>query len=370
MYSDVNMVVIGTDPCSCRGGIAYALPGYFKALASVGLSFFFVPTHRANVFGGRWRFWLTAFFKLFKHVLISRVQNKKTVAYIHVGGGIPSLLRKTAISMFIKCLGVPIVLQLHGPEVSTYLSSQLGRSLFKLAILPASSLCVLTPWWKRLLKNNGIRKPVFTIPNPLSDFIESVAMEPLKGPSKNHNDIKIVAMARIEEGKGIDVIIEAIPFLPENVLVYIAGTGSLLQALKDRVVDLGVQERVDFKGWVDGTEKETLLREADIFCLPTRNDSFGMGFIEAMAHGMPVIALDWGPISDVVPQGVCGILLEDENPRILASTIASLASDKALRYEFGSNGKRWVLEEFGAKAVGEKIRNVVKSITKMNDRKY
>jgi glycosyltransferase involved in cell wall biosynthesis len=169
-------------------------------------------------------------------------------------------------------------------------------------------------------------------------------------------------MARIEPGKGVDLVVEAIPFLPETVKVIVAGDGSHLKMLEQRSAELCVANKIIFTGWVSGNEKQQLIDEADIFCLPSSYDSFGMGFIEAMANGLPVVALDWGPISDVVVHRRSGYLIKEPNPEHLAMALGKLM-DPANRAQMGKEAQKWVLEQFSSQAVGEKLRNMLASVS-------
>jgi len=162
-------------------------------------------------------------------------------------------------------------------------------------------------------------------------------------------------MSRLEPGKGVDLLVETIPLLPDSVSVVVAGDGTQLTKLKKRVVELGIERRVRFLGWVQREDKFRLLREADIFCLPSSYDSFGMGFVEAMAHGLPVVALDWGPIRDVVPDGECGFLVKQATRECLAQAIMKLADNTELRKTMGANGKQWVVEQFSVDKIGKKL---------------
>ncbi|WP_305046419.1 glycosyltransferase family 4 protein [Geoalkalibacter sp.] len=361
MIEKFHLIVLGTDPSSRSGGIANALYGYFNALQQSELCFDFVATHHAYSSGGKYRHWLVSFFEIFKLLRKGRRAGKYVVAYIHVGGGIPSFVRKSILAFFIRILGAPVVMQLHGLEVATYMASLYWRLFFRIATGPANVLCVLTPWWKNLLDNSGIKKTIHIVPNPLDEEWEAIAQQPISR-SSNKNEITVLSVARVEPGKGVDLLVEAIPYLPDFVKVVVAGDGALLQGINNRVVALGVERQVSFLGWVGLEEKLRLMREADIFCLPSSYDSFGMGFVEAMAHALPVVALDWGPIHDVVPDGKCGILIKKPDPKLLADAIARLAGDYELRAGFGKNGQAWVLEQFGSEVVGAKIRTVMEAI--------
>lgn len=356
-----TIIFFGTNPLSGTGGIACSASGYCYAACSAGFSCKYISTHHATKWGGKWRFWLNAFLLFLYYKIKLASPADKIVVYLHVGGGIPSFFRKSILASFIRMFGSPVVMQLHGLEVAAYMSSPFRRLFFRIATSPANALCVLTPWWKNLLVTSRIKKTIHIVPNPLDETWEAIARQPTFR-SNYISEITVLSVTRVEPGKGLDLLVEAIPYLPDFVNVVVAGDGSLLQDIKNRVVDLGVERRVSFLGWVGLEEKLRLMREADIFCLPSSYDSFGMGFVEAMAHALPVVALDWGPIHDVVPDGKCGILIKQPDPKLLADAIARLAGDYELRARFGKNGQAWVLEQFGSEVVGAKIRTVMEAI--------
>ncbi|HET8817579.1 MAG TPA: glycosyltransferase family 4 protein, partial [Pseudidiomarina sp.] len=103
--------------------------------------------------------------------------------------------------------------------------------------------------------------------------------------------------------------------------------------------------RVTFVGWVDYDDKITLLRQCDVFCLPSRYDSFGMGFIEAMAAGLPVVAYDLPAIRSVVQHERTGYLLSTLTAEHVATALQQ-AYEHKLR--LGSHGKEHVRQEFTA----------------------
>lgn len=357
----LHIILLGTCPSSQCGGIANALPGYLSALKSSGLSFDFVPTHHATKWGGKLRFCIAAFFIFIKLKVKCILKSNKVIVYEHVGGGVPSFIRKSFLAFFARSIGTPVVMQLHGLEVAEYVASPYWRLFFRIATSPANALCVLTPWWESLLFTSGIKKMIHIVPNSLDEQWEGIARQTFVRPNNRH-EIMVLSVTRVESGKGVDLLVEALPYLPNFVKVVVAGDGSLLQTIKNRVVALGVERRVSFRGWVGLEEKLSLMREADIFCLPSSYDSFGMGFVEAMAHALPVVALDWGPIHDVVPDGKCGVLIRQADPKLLADVIARLADDYEFRTRLGKNGQDWVLEQFGSESVGTKICKMMEGI--------
>jgi glycosyltransferase involved in cell wall biosynthesis len=134
-------------------------------------------------------------------------------------------------------------------------------------------------------------------------------------------------MTRLVEGKGIDTAIRALSLLDARYSLTVAGTGPMENRLRELAEELSLGERVKFVGWVEYEQKLDLLDEADVFCLPSRNDSFGMVYLEAMAAGVPIVALNHGPIPDVVRDGKDGVLIKDDAPLTVADGIRIATSN-------------------------------------------
>lgn len=350
------VIITGTDPESRKGGIGFAMPGYLAALRSKGITYESIPTYHPATKGGKWWLLLTALPKLVTQILTTKKKIHPVVVYSHAGAGI-SLLREGAVLHVARLFGAKTALQLHSIDIDGYLRNRLKSRLFKMVISGADTLCVLTPWWKKLLKQSGIKKNIAIIPNPLTPTWEQKAIDAEKF-DKDAGELTVLSMTRIEPGKGVDLIVDAMQFVPDGVHLVIAGDGKQLESLKIRANDHGLTEKIHFTGWVTGDKKQQLLESTDIFCLPTTYDSFGMGFLEAMANGIPVIALDWGPISDVISDKRSGLLVKQADAQLLADAIEAMMDDTQ-RKRMGNEARKWVLEQFSSDIVGNKIRNMM-----------
>jgi len=89
-----------------------------------------------------------------------------------------------------------------------------------------------------------------------------------------------------------------------------------------------------------------LYRDADIFVLPTRADTYSMVALEAMAMGLPVITTNIGGIGDIVVEGETGFSIPPGDPGVLRDRLRRLTSDRALRIRMGMNGRRRIEERF------------------------
>lgn len=356
---DVCLLAYGTDSGSGGGGIAVALEGVFRALKSAGISYRFIITHSAETLSGRWWPWCRSFGSSWQWVRIARRENKQPIAYIHMGGGFASTLRKTLLASFLRCARVPVIMQLHGLEVADYLSNPFSSRLFRLCLRAASSVAVLTPWWAELLRGSGYTKPIHVIPNVLPLACEEMArLSPQVrqgGP-----EVRILAMSRMVPGKGFGALLDSLPFVSVPVRLIFAGSGPKERELREQVDALDLAGRVEFLGWVREERKPEIFEAADVFCLPSKYDSFGMGYIEAMAYGLPVIALRGGAVADVVLDRETGLLVEPDDPHALAQAIETLAIDPQKRARMGARAKSHVLERYSAERVSILLWEAIK----------
>jgi glycosyltransferase involved in cell wall biosynthesis len=110
---------------------------------------------------------------------------------------------------------------------------------------------------------------------------------------------------------------------------------------KKLMADGAVASCVNYVGFVQGKEKEHLLRSADIFCFPTfyPNENQPVNLIEAMAFGLPVLTTRWRSLPEVFPEGYSGVV-DVRSPEQIASGLMELLT------EDGENLRRLFLKNF------------------------
>lgn len=358
-----SVILLGTEPENPQGGIAMAMAGYIQALSKEGLLYRLIPSYSRKSIGGKF---LLAI-KAIPEILISIKKIKKNgmspVVYSHAGG-LPSLVREWILLYLAYAAGAKTMLHLHSISVDDYLRNRFKCFLFRISLLSVDIVCVLTPWWMHRLKLAGIRKQMVVIPNPLPSELEKIAKQIKRKDNvlrDNCKELTVLCMTRLVSGKGVDIAIEAMSYLQQSIKLVVAGDGPERSNFERLARKLGKQDQIHFVGWVSGNKKNRLLETANIFCLPSSYDSFGMGLVEAMSHGMPVVALRWGGIPDMLKNGETGILVDEQDGRQVANAIKRLADDN-IRYKMGGAGKKWVLENYSAAIVGKKLRRVIEQI--------
>ncbi len=297
-----KLIIVGTKADVGKGGISTALTGYIDGLTHHDIEYQFVVSHDGD--RNTLVVWVLALVQMLKLAIKYRTN---AVFWFHCGPWL-SLVRKFTLAIVPRMLGATTVGHIHSPTFNQYINGNVFmRAFVSLVLSPYKTLVALTPWWRTLLHDKGIKKNIIVSPNPNSAHSCSVAQNFLEQPKSvpNHlSPVNILTMARMVEGKGIEVMIEAMSSLPQHYRLTIAGDGNKLTTFKALAQQSKAKERIHFTGWVNGERKDQLLREATLFALPSTYDSFGMVFIEAMAYDLPVLAYGWGPINDVVTDDV------------------------------------------------------------------
>ncbi|MFN3648012.1 MAG: glycosyltransferase family 4 protein [Armatimonadota bacterium] len=139
--------------------------------------------------------------------------------------------------------------------------------------------------------------------------------------------LRLIIAARQDPGKGTDLVIRALPEIARSfpkVTFDVVGDGSGLSDLGELAKQLGVAERVRFHGRLDQLSVLARLKEADLFCFPTRSEGFPKAVLEALACGLPVVTTPVSVLPLLIGTG-CGKLVEP-TPAGVAEGILGCAS--------------------------------------------
>jgi glycosyltransferase involved in cell wall biosynthesis len=159
------------------------------------------------------------------------------------------------------------------------------------------------------------------------------------------DEIIIGSIGRLEKQKSYGTLIMAMDNL-KNIPIEcrLAGNGREKEYLSDLVTSLGLADKVKFTGW--NKDIPSFLAGLDIFVLPSAWEGFGITLIEAGAQGLPVIGSRVDGITEIIEEGVDGLMFKPGDSRELAYKLELLASDKILREKLGANLRRKVMEKF------------------------
>ena len=164
---------------------------------------------------------------------------------------------------------------------------------------------------------------------------------PKKFPGKRAK--RIVFVGRLVWFKNVGMLIRVVKMIKKEsgrVSLEIVGRGPEERGLKELAKTLGVEGSVVFSGELDHDDVMQRMRNSDVFVFPSIREPRGLVLIEAMAAGLPIVAIARGGPKDIVKNGVNGFLVEPEDDKSMARRVSALLSDKALYERISENNVR------------------------------
>ncbi len=283
----------------------------------------------------------------FEATILARHLEQEQVDCIHnhfVGGS-------ATVSMLASELtGIPFSFTMHGPAdlfepAKWALREKTKRARFvsTISYFARSQLMYLSdnPDWDKIkIIHCGIDPANYT---------------PRENPGERA-ETRLMFVGRLAPVKGLYILLEALGALigknPDLKLV-IVGDGPERARLEKAAEPLGAH--VEFAGYKSQAEVSDLMRETDIFVLPSFAEGVPVVLMEAMASGVPVIATTVAGVSELVEDGVHGRLVRPGDPDALAEKIAELVADRATRHRMGIAGRAKVVEEFNIHAEAARL---------------
>ena len=173
----------------------------------------------------------------------------------------------------------------------------------------------------------------------------------------------VLSVARMYPRKRLEDLLRAGRVLKDSIpdaQIRIVGRGPEWDSLVRAHADLGLGDSVRLLGDVSRERLGEEYVNADVFCLPSVQEGFGIVFLEAMAAGLPVVACRAAAVPEVVRDGVTGVLTPPRDPAALAEALETLLRDPARARQLGAEGRRHA-EGFTPRHVAERFLDAVRS---------
>jgi glycosyltransferase involved in cell wall biosynthesis len=167
-------------------------------------------------------------------------------------------------------------------------------------------------------------------------------------------------VARFTDFKDHGLLLRAFARVPGEARLKLVGDGSTLAAAQKLAEELGIRERVEFKG-ARGDVPE-ILAQTDVFVLASKTETLPISILEAMRAGLPVVASDVGGVSEEVLDGETGILVAPGSVEELSAALRRLLADKSLRIAMGRAGRRRFEEYFRADKMIQQTEKVYRQV--------
>jgi len=247
-----------------------------------------------------------------------------------------------------------IVTTLHGTDITLVGLHPSFHAITRFSILESDGLTAVSAY----LRDETVRD--FSVPSSrievIPNFIDTEKWRPDREPCHRAKlapggEKIIMHISNFRSVKRVEDVVSAFAGINERVAarLVMVGDGPDRPRAARRAKELGVEDRVLFLGKHQSVDE--LLSCADLFLLPSENESFGLAALEAMACGAPVVASRAGGLVEVVEHGVTGFLAEVGDVGAMAEAGARLLLDDEVHTRMATAGRAAAVSRFSAEAV-------------------
>ena len=257
-----------------------------------------------------------------------------------------SIVRKGAVIVLSRVLGVPVVLHLHAAELHhTY--PRLPRPLQAMTrwvfSLPASCVVLGTA------AQQFVVEELLVPPSRVEIVFNGVPAPTAARRMVKENAVRrLLFVGNLSERKGVTDLLKALAcpgFKDLPLELVLAGDGDI-RSYQDKANALGLEKKVRFAGWVGQGEVAHLMAQADVLVLPSYDEGLPLVILEALGNGVAVVCTPVGEIPSVLRHGVTACFVEPGDVSGLAKALQDLLYQPELIKTLEENGKALYEQKF------------------------
>lgn len=314
-----KILMLGTD-VSTKGGIATVVKDYIDCGLMSRLNIQYVATHRDGSRATKVLF----FFKQFPKIVLKVIPAK--IVHLHTSHGW-SYRRLASILFIANLLGKKTVLHVHGSQFDIYFeqAGRVERAIIQYGLRVASIVIALSQDWKLKLLEIESAAKVFVVRNGVDTAkYQQVAERAL------HDPVSILFLGRLGDRKGIYDLLDVIQKVSSSRFRFVLAGDGDIERVRSLVLERGLENYVHVPGWVGPEEKGKLLRDADLYVLPSYHEGLPISILEAMAAALPVVSTPVGGVPEAVIDGCTGYLVPPGDSHALRKGIERATADPVM----------------------------------------
>ena len=274
-----------------------------------------------------------------------------------------SFARKSILAWSARAARVPVVLHVHGGGFADFHdgSPALVRRYIRATLQGVGAVVALGPSWAERLQRIAPAARVVVVPNAISP-------KPSATPAPSVDEpVVVLFLGQVSAAKGVFILVEAWAKLQETQpaavtpRLVIAGDGEV-EDVRRLAHDCGVGDSVELLGWISPDRVEAQLLKSHVLVLPSRWEGHPMAVLEAMAHGLAVVATAVGGLPDLVDE-TSGVLVGPDDVEGLARALRQVVLDPAERARLGEAGLVRVRNEFDVAVTWRTIDALYEELT-------
>ncbi len=308
-----------------------------------------------DTYGPNARFFLMPFYFLAAvlRLGVCFAGGKAQLVHIHMAE-YGSVLRKGILIGLASLFRVPVILHLHGGRFPKHYADAhpASRWAIRQMIARTSEIVVLGEYWRDwVMETFGESARRVTLLHNAVPGPDALPTRIDAGP------VRLLFLGRLIKLKGIDVLLDALASetcRTKSWQLTIAGDGDL-ETYRAQARALGIADRVRFTGWLDQDGCRRELVQAQVLVQPSMFEGLPMSVLEAMAHGLTIVATPVGSVGDAIAQGETGLLVPPGDREALAEALARVIDAPDLRRQLGAGARARFQRQFDIAVYRERI---------------
>lgn len=271
------------------------------------------------------------------------------IVHIHVATT-QSARRKMIFFVLAKFLHKKTILHFH-PSNEKFLYESANKKIYRNLFSKADLVLVLSEQWRRWIKDAlGLTEHIEVLYNPC----------PRIEPKPELKQKEILFAGTVIPRKGYADLIRGFAKIAASYpewKVVIAGNGEIENA-KAIANEYGIEEQIEFLGWVNGSAKDLAFQRASIYCLASDGEGFPMGVLDAWAYGIPCVVTPVGGLPDIVVDGENALVFPVGDVDMLASQLKKMISDDGLREKIANASLELAHTTFNIDCINKKMEDI------------
>ncbi len=211
---------------------------------------------------------------------------------------------------------------------------------------------------KRELESYGVKRPIEVLPTGIEvEKFEVEAPEELKRKWNPEGKKVVLYAGRIAKEKNLDFLLRVFESLNAPDIAFImVGDGPEREEVEEFAKEKGLDLKIT--GFVPHDEIPLYYKLGDVFVFASKTETQGLVLLEALASGLPVVALKWKGVKDVLKNCEAAVLIEEENERLFAEKIKHILKNDRLREELSTKGREFVRKEWSVDRFVQRLEEI------------
>ena len=342
-----------------KGGMSTVINNYYNAGLDSKVNLKFISTMEE---GNK----LKKLMIFIKALLIFIFTFNYEILHVHMSTG-ASFYRKSIFINIAKLYRKKIIIHVHGADFKEFYgeeSNKFSKKYIRKVFDMADNVIALSEEWSDFLKELCSEEKIKVIYNSI-----------ILPPNKQNKDYKknvILFLGKLGKRKGIYELIDIIPELIKedmNVIFNFLGDGEINE-VNELCTNRNLSKNVKVLGWLEGEEKEKIIRESTIFVLPSYNEGMPMSILEGMGYKLPIVSTNVGGISKQVINNENGFLITAGDKKVLKNSLLKLMKSESLKKKMGERSYEIVNKKFNINYLLMDLLKIYDAVGKEKERKY